>query len=263
MDPYLEGDLWQEFHETLAHQIRGQLMTVLPANYAALLKRHYVIDYSGVGIVDRPANRAIYPDAHVTKVKEAVVDYETMTAPTVELITPLPEKTSTLSVEIREVPGRRLVTVIEILSPANKQGKGFEEYVEKRTALLQTSVHLLELDLLRLGKRIPLVGGELPAAPYYIFLSRATRHPHTAVWPVQLREPLPIVPVPPLAPDPDVPLALQQAIDACFQTVRYHERLLDYTQPPPGPPFSPKDLAWVETILTQYSADKGEVARDS
>ncbi|MCX7853165.1 MAG: DUF4058 family protein [Caldilineales bacterium] len=26
MDPYLEGELWQEFHETLAHAIRGQLL---------------------------------------------------------------------------------------------------------------------------------------------------------------------------------------------------------------------------------------------
>jgi hypothetical protein len=30
MDPYLEGELWQEFHDTLAHQIRGQLLPLLP-----------------------------------------------------------------------------------------------------------------------------------------------------------------------------------------------------------------------------------------
>ena len=26
MDPYLEGEMWQEFHETLAGAIRGQLL---------------------------------------------------------------------------------------------------------------------------------------------------------------------------------------------------------------------------------------------
>jgi hypothetical protein len=29
MDPYLEGDLWQEFHDRLANQISAQLMSRL------------------------------------------------------------------------------------------------------------------------------------------------------------------------------------------------------------------------------------------
>ncbi len=33
MDPYLEGEMWQEFHETLAAEIRSQLLAQLPANY--------------------------------------------------------------------------------------------------------------------------------------------------------------------------------------------------------------------------------------
>lgn len=252
MDPYLEGELWQEFHDTLAHQIRGQLMAVLPSNYVALLKRHHAIDYAGVGIAGAVNKREFYPDAHVAKIKEAVADYETVTAPTVELITPLPEKVSMLSVEIRDIPERRLVTVIEILSPVNKQGKGFEAYVEKRTALLRTSAHLLELDLLRAGKPIPLIGGDLPPAPYYIFLSRATHRPQTAVWPVQLRDALPTVPVPLLAPDPDVPLPLQKVIDSCFEVVRYHERLLDYSQPPPAPLLPETEATWVATTVEKW-----------
>ncbi|NIT61554.1 MAG: DUF4058 family protein, partial [Aliifodinibius sp.] len=52
MDPYLEGEMWPEFHDTLANQIRADLMGVLPDKYVALLKRHYVVDYSGLGIVN-------------------------------------------------------------------------------------------------------------------------------------------------------------------------------------------------------------------
>ena len=214
----------------------------------ALLSKYYTVDQSGLGIVGTPSKRAIYPDVHITKVKEALADYNTVTAPTIELITPLPEKVSILTVEIRDVAERRLVTVIEILSPVNKLGPGFQEYVEKRTALLQTSTHLLEIDLLRIGERIPLIGGELPAAPYYVFLSRFTRHPRTEVWPIQLNEPLPTVPVPLLPPDPDIPLALQPAIEACFELVGYH-RLLDYSQIPPSPALSSEDLAWVESLI--------------
>jgi hypothetical protein len=248
MDPYLEGEMWVEFHQTLAHQLRGQLMPLLKPKYVALLEKYYVIDQSGLGIVNRSSKQGIYPDVHLTKVKEAVAEYEAITTPAVELISPLPEKVPILSVQIRDVAERRLVTVIEILSPANKRGKGFQKYIKKRTKLLQTATHLLELDLLRVGERIPLIGGELPPAPYYVFLSRFTRRPHTEVWPIQLRESLPTIPVPLLPPDPDVPLALQAAIDACFELVGY-QRLLDYNRQPPPPPLSVEEAEWVESVV--------------
>jgi Protein of unknown function (DUF4058) len=44
MDPYLEGELWQEFHERLSNQISTQLMPKLGAKYVALLAKRYVID---------------------------------------------------------------------------------------------------------------------------------------------------------------------------------------------------------------------------
>jgi hypothetical protein len=39
MDPYLEGDMWQEFHETLASALRAQLMPRLTPKYVALLAK--------------------------------------------------------------------------------------------------------------------------------------------------------------------------------------------------------------------------------
>ena len=249
MDPYLESDIWIEFHQTLAHEIRAQLMRRLPSEYVALLERYYAVDYSGLSLVSRSSKQGIYPDIHVVRIKEAVAAYKTIAPPAIELVSPVPEKVPILRIEIQDVAERRLVTVIEILSPANKQGPGFDEYVKKRTALLQTSTHLLELDLLRGGERIPLIGGELPPAPYYVFLSRFTHRPYTEIWPLPLREPLPVVPVPLLPPDADVPLDLQAAVEACFAIVRYHERLLDYSQPPPPPSLNPEDLAWIRSIL--------------
>ena len=69
-----------------------------------------------------------------------------------------------LSVEIRDVAQRRLVTIIEILSPVNKRGHGAQEYLERRIELMQTATHLLEIDLLTAGHRLPLVGDLLPGA---------------------------------------------------------------------------------------------------
>jgi hypothetical protein len=158
------------------------------------------------------------------------------------------EEIPILSVEVRDTAERRLVTVIEILSPVNKRGSGFQDYLQKRMSLMQSQTHLLEIDLLRMGQRIPLAGGELPLAAYYIFLSRFTRRPRTEVWPVQLSKELPPVPIPLLPPDEDVPLNLQQAVDDCFALVGY-EALLDYSQSPPPPDLTGKDAEWLKHIL--------------
>ena len=39
MDPYLEGEMWQEFHDTLANEIRSQIIPQLGSRYAALLAK--------------------------------------------------------------------------------------------------------------------------------------------------------------------------------------------------------------------------------
>jgi hypothetical protein len=258
MDPYLEGDLWQEFHETLAGAIRAQLLPLLSPKYVALLAKRYVLDRPVLSILDLPPERIIYPDVHVAALRERAAQafappgIGTGESP-VELLSPIPEQVPLLSVEIRDVAQRRLVTIIEILSPVNKRGEGLRDYVDRRTELLGTRTHLLEMDLLRQGTRIPLVG-ELPPASYYVYLSRTQRRPRTQVWPIQLRDKLPTVPAPLLPPDPDVPLDVQAAVKACFDLVGY-ERLLDYTPAPPPPPLNDAEAAWVAEVLRAAGFD--------
>lgn len=251
MDPYLEGDMWQEFHDRLANQISVQLMPSLAPKYVALLAKRYVLDRPALGIFNVP-QRTFYPDVHVVAPAGAPAAEPAGAAvavadPPVELPSPVPEEVPQLSVEIRDVAERRLVTIIEILSPVNKHGEGGRDYAERRMDLLQTSTHLLEIDLLRQGTRIQLLG-EPPPAPYYVYLSRVQRRPYTQIWPIALREPLPVVPVPLLPPDADVPLDSQAAVEACFDLVGY-ERLLDYSSPPPPPDLVEDDAAWVDDVL--------------
>ncbi len=263
MDPYLEGEMWQEFHERLANQVSAELMPQLAPKYVALLAKRYVVAapttgaLSGMGlnIIDWPAQRVIYPDVHVVAprpptLREPSADYGAGVAvmePAIELASPMPEQVPLLSVEIRDVAQRRLVTLIEILSPVNKRGTGAREYAQRRIELLQTRTHILEIDLLRGGTRIELLA-EPPPASYYVYLSRTERRPYTQIWPVSLRQRLPAVPVPLLSPDPDVVLDLQAAVDACFALVGY-ERLLDYASPPPPPPLDATDNEWVASCL--------------
>jgi hypothetical protein len=81
----------------------------------------------------------------------------------------------------------------------------------KRRRLLLSNSHLLEIDLVRRGKRVP-VRDPLPAAPYFVLLSRVETRPVLDVWPIGFSDPLPSVPVPLLPGDADVMLDRQLAL---------------------------------------------------
>jgi hypothetical protein len=153
------------------------------------------------------------------------------------------------SVEIRETDTGLLVTAIEILSPVNKRPghEAFDTYQRKRRDLLRTDVNLMEIDLLRGGRRPPLIT-PLPEAPYFIFLSRGERRPAVEIWPLSLQEVIPILPVPLRTPDPDVPLDLVQAIQTVYTEAAYDLRI-DYNQPPPKPDLPLNWLQWLDEHL--------------
>jgi hypothetical protein len=88
MDPFLEGEMWQEFHQTFANAIRAQLMPLLFPKSVALLNERFTIEYPAWEIGDPPA-RSIYPDVHVTTSApggglEPVSASGGITAPTIE-----------------------------------------------------------------------------------------------------------------------------------------------------------------------------------
>jgi hypothetical protein len=149
-------------------------------------------------------------------------------------------------VEIRDVTERRLVACIEVLSPTNKRGTGREESAGKRLQILSGPAHLVAIDLLRVGSRFP-TARPLPEVPYFVFLSRAERRGIVEVWPIALEQPLPVVPVPLLPGDPDVPLDLQRALHTVCDIIGYDD-LIEYRQPPVGT-LTPTQLAWVEEQL--------------
>ena len=67
--------------------------------------------------------------------------------------------------EIRDRRNRELITVIELLSPSNKNfGADREQHVAKRRQLLRGAAQLLVIDLLRGGPRLPT--DDLPDCDY-------------------------------------------------------------------------------------------------
>jgi hypothetical protein len=149
-------------------------------------------------------------------------------------------------VEIRDVAQRRLVTAIELLSPTNKRGDGHAEYLTRRLQFLHSPAHLVEIDLLQQGRRVPM-RDPLPAVPYFVFVSRAELRPLLDVWPIRLQDPLPVVKVPLLPDDDDVNLDLQAAFTNIYDLLGY-DLAVNCAQPPEVR-LPPDETAFVEERL--------------
>lgn len=92
------------------------------------------------------------------------------------------------------------------------------------------TTHLLEIDLLRQGRRLPM-RDPLPPAEYFILLSHAEHRPITDGWRLSLHDQLPAVPIPLLPGDAEVSLDLQQTFTATYDLLEY-DLAIDYTRSP-------------------------------
>ena len=248
MDPFLEGYLWPDVHAGLAFVIKELLVPQIQPKYVARVETYTVQDTSAeedMGIM--------YPDVDLLKVenvaKEPTVAYSggsgfTPVDLSIPAIPPIPVKVPVT--EIRDRHDNRLITAIEILSPVNKRNPGLLPYQKKRKKLYESGVHLLEIDLLRRGKR-PFSHPNLPASHYLIGLTRAKSR-KTDIWTVDLKDSLPILPVPLKKPDPDVKLELGKALNLLYERSLYNLSI-DYTSKPPPPALTEEERNWVKGLL--------------
>jgi hypothetical protein len=214
MDPYLETPAhWSDFHASFITYWSDTLLACLPTNYDARIQE---------------------------KLHFAEVSLPPETPDTLSLV--IEEETHERHIEIRHRPDRTLVAVLELLSPANKEEPGRTLYLAKRNALAHQPVHLVELDLLLKGQRLPL-NQDLPPGDYYALVSRGDHRPACQVYHWTMRQPLPPIPIPLLPPDPDVWIDLGAVFATTYKRGRY-ERSVDYTAPPPVSLDSAR-LAWV------------------
>jgi hypothetical protein len=144
-------------------------------------------------------------------------------------------------------PEHRLVATIEVLSPTNKErgGYGWELYLRKRQAALVCGVHLVEIDLLRGGTRLPM-RDPWPESPYTLLVARAGQQFTCEVWPAYFHLPVPVIPIPLAAPDADVALALQPLIDSIYSRLRYDETI-DYGKPL-VPALTGAEVGWLNQV---------------
>lgn len=244
MDPYLEHPaLWPDVHNRLITAIADDLTPkVAPRYYIGLERRAYLLKPDDVAFIGRAdiavASHKPAPQPAALPLAEVGV---------LEIEVPVNDKVSENFLEVREVGTDKLVTILELLSPANKlHGEGREQYLRKRGNVLLSFTSLVEVDLLRAGRPMPVVH-ERVRSDYRILVSQGWQRPRAQLYPFNLQHQIPVFPLPLLRQDEAPEVDLGAILHALYDRARLDLRL-DYTQPP-VPPLSDEDVRWAEQLL--------------
>jgi hypothetical protein len=249
MDPYLES-YWGDVHTKLATYISDKLNPNLPKDLVARTEVY-------VGLyVDENKQADFVPDASVS---ETEFDGEpgaggaavAVAEPKVYRI-PNPLRKQKRVVIYDVGTDGVLVTAIEILSPTNKGNIEDQRlYQNKRTEFLRAGTSVVEIDLLRGGTSVLYAPAHdrqrRDPADYYVSVVRGWRQGQAEVYPIFLREPLPIIRIPLRHTDPDATLNLQELIDAAYQNGAY-DRTIDYRRDP-IPLLAGEHAGWAGELL--------------
>lgn len=251
MDPYLErGGLWEEVHASLIVEIQQSLTPLVRPHYrVAIERRTYLALLTPDPFVGKPDVLLVSPTGQSLTAMPAAAVMAGANPLVGEL--PVPEEVLERYLEVRDVLTGEVITVIELLSPANKLTReGRAQYERKRLNVLGSATNLIELDLLRAGESFPVrVQGQ---GDYRLIVSRAPQRPRADVYLFSLREAIPSIPIPLRPGETEPVLPLNQILHDLYDRAGY-DLAVDYRQPPPNPPLSADDAAWLDERLRAVS----------
>lgn len=233
VDPYLENpEFWPEVHHRLITAIAIAIGPALRPKYrSAIEKRIYLSEAEDSDLLGIPDVTATLPHSQPMTVT-----------------VPILEEAREGYLELREVGTNRVITVIEILSPKNKRtGKGREEYENKRQEVLRSTSHLVEIDLLRAGRQMPVTGGT--NTDYRILISRANRRPKAQLYAFAVREEIPAFFLPLQPGDTEFQVDLQALFSGVYDRAGF-DLSIDYAQQP-VPRLNEEDAVWAQALLQE------------
>lgn len=228
LDARLERQgLWPHFHSQFVVTLSFELAKALEPRYVVLTEERVYVASAG----DKPMG-TFRPDVSTTLSEQPGRGLETrrwgtglaLVEPVVVRV-PQPEWTRERFITVRTLEGE-VVTVVEVLSPNNKAPghEGRVAYLRKREQVLLSTAHLVEMDLVTGGERMP-IEEAWPECAYAVLVSRADRRPEAELYPIAEGAPLPTIRFPLRPPDPDYPLDLQRVLETVWDQGRYQHLL--------------------------------------
>jgi hypothetical protein len=152
-------------------------------------------------------------------------------------------------IEIRRTGDGRLVTLVDVVSPANKTTAGGREaYLDKRQEAKAAGASLVEIDLVLQGQpTLDYSRDGLPHWDYAVTIVRLTQPERFEIYTATLQKRLPRFRLP-LAPDgPDAVLDLGTAVTSCYAEGDYFARI-DYRRDP-SVPLGEEERGWLDATL--------------
>jgi hypothetical protein len=217
MDPYLEDPaLWPTFHRQFVRALSDMLLPALVERYRVVAGRRSYTADTGHGAEDHQE------------------DY----------------------LEIRQASDDRLVTLVDVVSPANKTtAEGREAYLGQRRGAKDAGANLVEIDLVLQGRpTLEYSRDGLPDWDYAVTVTRSTKPERYEIYTATLQKRLPRFRLPLAADDRDTVLDLHTAFTRCYLEGGYSERI-DYGRPPPVP-LEEEDRRWFDATLREKGLRK-------
>jgi hypothetical protein len=216
MDPYLEDDdVWPVFHHQLVMCLYQILLPGLVDRYRARVnQRHYVTEQALFTSVVREEHHEDY-------------------------------------IEVRQRSDGRLITMVDVVSPANKVTMaGRSAYLDKRREGRGASANLVELDLVLQGQpTLEYSRDGLPDWDYAVTVTRSTQPERYEIYTATLQKRLPRFRLPLASDDRDTVLDLHTAFTRCYDQGGFSTKI-DYGRDP-ATPLNSEDRQWLQEILKQ------------
>ena len=249
MDPYMERS-WEDVHPTLIGYIKGVLAPQLPDDLTARIEERVYIDLGGsyapfrkpdVRVVEQPTwgePGGGMATATGVATRPVLIDWDA-------------EPVTEGYIQIVDAKGDRIVTAIEVVSPANKvAGAGRTAYLRKRDEFIAGDTNLVEIDLVRAGEWITMMTAYLVPATYHttyrVSVRRSIPHSKGELYPITLADRLPTIAVPLRSGEPDALVDLQGLVARAYAEGRYDRT--DYARPC-DPPLTGAEADWADALL--------------
>jgi hypothetical protein len=216
MDPYLEDEaLWPAFH----HQLIASLYQILQPS---------VVDRYRARVVQRQYTTALPLFTSVLR-EEHREEY----------------------IEFRQRSDGRLVTLVDVVSPANKLTEsGRQAYLEKRSEGKAQGANLVEIDLVLQGKPLLDYSREgLPDWDYAVTVTRAAQPDRFEIYTATLQKQLPRFRLPLAGDDRDTVVDLRTTFTRSYDQGNFAAKI-DYHRDP-ATPLSAEDRQWLHEYLKQ------------